>query len=213
MPRRLTTVITDFSTRVRDFRRLASDAYTWSVPIPPATTPLINAKRRNTLTELAFFRVFSAWEAFLEETFILYMLGQQAPRGRKKVHRYGFPPNEDAAYAWVAGENRYANWNPDKVSGRAKRFFKDGGPFLAALTSQQNLLSQMKSVRNAIAHDSEDARKKFEAVVRNELGALPPNTTAGSFLLATKPKTAPPVSFLEFYFDELVKVARKIVPA
>ena len=71
----------------------------------------------------------------------------------------------------------------------------------------------MKTVRNAIAHDSEDARQKFETVVRNELGALPPNTTPGGFLLITKPATAPPVSFLESYFDELVKIAEQIVPA
>jgi hypothetical protein len=173
---------------------------------------LISAKRRDSLTELAFFRVFSAWEAFLEETFILYMLGQQAPRGRK-VRRYGFPPNEDAAYEWVADGREYAKWTPDNVKPRAKRLFRDGRPFEAALTSHHNLLFQLKTVRNAIAHDSANARQKFEDLVRNELRALPPNTTPGSFLLNIKPRTAPPVSFLEFYFDEIVKVADKIVPA
>ena len=211
MPRRLTTVITDFSKCVRDSRSLASDAYAWSVRVPPATAPLISAKRRDSLTELAFFRVFSAWEAFLEETFILYMLGQHAPRGRR-VRRYGFPPNEDAAYEWVADGRDYAKWTPDHVKPRAKRLFRDGRPFEAALTSHHNLLFQLKIVRNAIAHDSANARQKFEDLVRNELRALPPNTTPGSFLLTIKPRTAPPVSFLEFYFDEIAEVADKIVP-
>ena len=212
MPRRLKTVITEFSKCVHESRVLASDAYTWSVPTPTATTPLINLNRRDSLTELAFFRVFSAWEAFLEETFILYMLGQQSPKGRK-IQRYGFPPNEDAAYEWVADGRDYAKWTPEHVKPRAKRLFKDGKPFEGPLSSHHNLLYQVKTVRNAIAHDSANARQKFEALVRNELRTLPANTTPGSFLLAVKPRTTPPITFLEFYFTEIKKIAELIVPA
>ena len=70
----------------------------------------------------------------------------------------------------------------------------------------------MKTVRNAIAHDSASARDKFEEMVRNELKTLPPNTTVGSFLLTTKPKTTPPISFFESYLDSIIKVADEIVP-
>lgn len=212
MARRLKTVINDFSKCVRESRGLASDAFSWSVPTPPATVPLIDSKRRDSLTELAFFRVFSAWEAFLEEAFILYMLGQQAPRGRK-IQRYGFPPNEGAAYEWVADGRDYAKWSPDHVKPRAKRLFKDGRPFEAALSSHHNLLFQVKTVRNAIAHDSASARKKFEDLVRNELTAVPHSATPGSFLLTIKPRETPPITFLEFYFKEIKRVADRIVPA
>jgi len=209
--RRLTTVVTEFSRCVRDSRKLATDAYKWSIPAPPATVPLINSKRRDWLTELAFFRTFSAWEAFLEETFILYMLGQQPPRGRK-LHRYGFPPNERAAYEWAADGREYAKWTSEHVKKRAERLFRAGRPFSPALESDHHLLFQVKTVRNAIAHDSANAWEKFETMVRNELKTVPPNTTVGSFLLSTKPKTNPPASFLEFYFSKIESVARKIVP-
>jgi hypothetical protein len=212
VPRRLTTVISDFSNCIRDSRVLATDAYSWSLVVPPAIAPLIKPHRRDSITELAFFKVFSAWEAFLEEVFILYMLGQQAPKGRKIV-RYGFPPNEDAAYEWVADGRDYAKWTPEHVKPRAKRLFRGGRPFDGALTSHHNLLFQLKTVRNAIAHDSASARQKFEDLVRNELGTLPPNTSPGGFLLMVKPRSTPPVTFLEFYFDEIKKVADKIVPA
>jgi len=209
--RRLATVISEFSKTVRESRALASDAQLWSVPIPPTTAPMLKPKRRDALTELAFFRVFSAWEAFLEETFILYLRGQQAPRGRP-IQRYGFPPSEDAAYEWVAEGHGYASWASDKVKVRAKRLFKNGRPYETAFTSHHNLLYQLVTVRNAIAHNSAHAREKFEVLVRNELGTLPPNTTPGSFLLALKPRSSPPVSFVEFYFEEIKRVAAKIVP-
>jgi hypothetical protein len=67
-------------------------------------------------------------------------------------------------------------------------------------------------VRNAIAHESANARQKFETLVRNELATFPPNTTVGSFLLTTKPRTNPPASFFEFYLDEIAKAAEQIVP-
>jgi hypothetical protein len=211
VPRKLTTVLTDFSKCLRESRKLASDAYSWSIVVRPATSPLINPKRRDSLTELAFFRVFSAWEAFLEETFILYLLGQQPPRGRK-AYRYGFPPNEEAAYEWVADGRQYANWTVDQVKSRSKRLFRNGHPFDPTLTSNHNLLHQLKTVRNAIAHESANARQKFETLVRNELATFPPNTTVGSFLLTTKPRTNPPASFFEFYLDEIAKAAEQIVP-
>jgi hypothetical protein len=36
--------------------------------------------------------------------------------------------------------------------------------------------------------------------------------TVGSFLLFIKPKSAPPISFLEFYLGEIEKAAQEIVP-
>jgi hypothetical protein len=212
VPRRLTTVLTEFSHCVRDSRQLAIDAYNWSLPTPPATAALINRKRRDWMTELAFFRTFSAWEAFLEETFILYMLGQQAPRG-KKTHRYGFPPNEKAAYEWVADGRDYAKWTTDHVKKRSERLFRNGHPFSPAFASHHNLLFQVKTVRNAIAHDSADAWTKFEEMVRNELKTVPADTTVGKFLLTIKPKTNPPSSFLDFYFQEIEVIAREIIPS
>ncbi len=195
---------------MQDARTLAADAYDWSLA-SAGTRPRISAKRCDSITELAFFRVFSGWEAFLEETFILYLLGQQAPRGRK-TQRYGFPPGERAAYEWVAEGRDYAKWTATEVRKRAERLFRDGKPFSPVISSHHNLLFQVKTIRNAIAHDSLDARQKFEELVRNELQALPPNTTIGSFLLKIKPRSNPPVSFLEFYLDKIEIAARKIVP-
>ena len=207
----LVSAIRTFTKSLEDARDIAEDAREWSVPKPPATTPLISIRRRDTITETAFLRAFTAWEVFLEETFILYLLGYRAPRGRVP-RRYGFPPSRAAASEWCADGKEYAKWNPADVQRRADRWFQHGMPFTPALQGQQHRLNQLITIRNAIAHVSSSAHTKFEGLVRQELTALPPNTTVGNFLLTVKPGTAPPQSFMEFYLGQIEQIASNIVP-
>lgn len=207
--RKLKSVIEEFRKCLENSRRLAADAHKWSTAKPPH--PRINARRRDELVELAFFRALNSWEAFLEEAFILYMLGKQAPRGRK-TRRYGFPPSRQAAYDWVAEGRDYAKWNPHIVAERAERLFLGGRPFKPVLQKKPHLFKETTTIRNALAHASHSAQQKFEALVRNNLAALPPDTTIGGFLSTIKPKSAPPISFLEFYLTEIELLAEKIIP-
>jgi hypothetical protein len=208
---KLGTSLRVFSRRLAEARELANDAHTWSIPVPPRARALITARRRDILTEVAFLRAFTSWEIFLEETFLLYLLGHKPPRGAPP-RRYGFPRNQDAAVEWCTDGKGYAKWNVSDVQRRANRWFRYGKPFTPALQGQQSRLDQLVTIRNAIAHESSSARSKFEALVRRELGALPQNTTVGSFLNTTKPNFNPPISFLEFYVNEILRVAQNIVP-
>jgi len=207
--RQLRTVLAEFLGSLRECRRLSADAYRWSLP---GAQPHISRIRRDNLTEMAFLRAYLAWEVFLEESFILYLAGQNAPRGRKPI-RYAFPPNMAFAMQWVIPEGRsYAGWTiPIHITNRAERFFRNGRPFAAVLRSNQNSLDEARIIRNAIAHKSMSVRDKFETLVRNKMGILPPNLTVGSFLGTTTPGTAPPVSFLEAYLGNIDLAARQIV--
>lgn len=202
--------MSEFLRNLQECKRLASDAYQWSLP---GAHPHISRSRRDHLTEMAFLRAFLAWEVFVEESFVLYLLGQRAPRGRPPV-RHAFPPNQRTAMEWVIPEGRsYASWTvPTHISNRAERFFRDGRPFADVLRANQTLLDEARIIRNAIAHKSMSASDKFEAFVRTKLGVLPPNTTVGSFLGTTEAGTAPPVSFLESYVGKIDTAARLIVP-
>ena len=207
--RRLQNVLKDLCRTFSECRNFAADAYQWSLP---GTHPHITRKRRDYIAELSFFRAFLAWESFLEESFILYMLGQNPPKGRAP-HRFTIPPNQKSAEEWVIPEGRsYANWDAMPVSTRAQRFFRDGRPFTNALRKRLTLLYESKIIRNAIAHESRSAHDKFEKLVREKLGTLPVNLTVGSFLGTTIPGLTPPLSFLEFYLDKIEIVAKQIVP-
>jgi hypothetical protein len=164
------------------------------------------------MTELAFLRAFLAWEVFLQEAFVLYLLGKSAPKG-KNPKRFTFPPDRAAAKKWVIPEGHpFAKWDAVAVSARAQRFFLNGRPFTPVLQSSQAGLDETRVIRNALAHESDSARDKFETLVRNKLGALPPNLTVGRFLAMVVPGSVPPQSFLESYIAKIELVAGQIVP-
>jgi hypothetical protein len=166
------------------------------------------------MIEIAFLRAFLAWEVFIEQSFILYLCGQKAPRGRAP-RRYAFPPKQETAHLWVIPERRsFAEWtDPQDVSGRAERFFRDGRPFAPILRGNLNLLGEAKTIRNSIAHTSHSARLKFENLVRLKLTTLPSNFNVGSFLGTTVPGSTPPISFLEFYITRIEIAAQQIIPS
>jgi len=166
------------------------------------------------MVELAFFSAFLAWEDFLEETFILYLMGYKPPRGQVPK-RYTFPPNLQIAGKWLIPEGKhFAEWtNCQTVCERAERFFRKGWPYADVLRSKQNNFDESKHIRNAIAHRSGSARIKVEKLIRDKLTVLPPNITVGSFLCTIIPNSSPPHSFLEHYLDIIEFAAKKIVPA
>lgn len=107
----------------------------------------------------------------------------------------------------------YAKWEiASEVATRATRFFRDGRPYTAPLRAAQTKLDEARTLRNAVAHRSETARKNFEALARNQLGGtLPPGVTIGGFLNTPRAASTPPESFLEHYLGSLQLVAEQIV--
>ena len=210
--RQLRTVLAEFLRSLQECRRLAADAHLWSLPGAHGTRPYISRKRRDYMTEMAFLSAFQAWEILVEESFILYLWGQKPPRGRAP-NRYAFPPDQKTAMAWLIPEGRdYAQWtDAQHVRERAERFFKAGRPFAPVLRGNQSVLDEVRLIRNAIAHKSVSAREKFEKIVRDRLGTLPPNLTVGGFLGTTAPGSTPPVSFLEFYVAKIDLAAQQII--
>ena len=93
------------------------------------------------------------------------------------------------------------------------RFFKGGGPFVNVIRPQTNLLDNLKTIRNALSHESDEATDKFETLVRNELTFLPPGTIPGSFLMTLKPHHAPPTSYLQLYTENFRSMAEAIIPS
>ena len=164
------------------------------------------------MMEIAFLRAFLAWESFLEESFVLYLLGKVPPRGRRP-RRFALPPNRGAAQDFVAEGREYAAWDAASVIRRAELFFLRGRPFTDPLRANQTLLKEAQTLRNAVVHESASAREKFENLVRVKLGTLPPNSTVGHFLETTVPGSTPPSSFLEFYLDRMNLIAEQIVPS
>lgn len=207
-PRQLHHVLVDCRATLGECRRFATDAQNWSTQGSPGR---ISTKRRDWIVELSFLRAFLAFEAFLEEAFVLYSLGRAPPRG-KPPHRFTFPPTRNDAVEWLKEGREYAAWGPSKVTERAHRYFRGGGPFTSALRGSQATLDEARTIRNAIAHELHTAQEKFEVLVRRKLGTLPSGLSIGGFLGTTFPASNPPQSFLDLYLDQIELVATQIVP-
>lgn len=214
--RQLSSVQRQLAATLKECRRLATDAVTWSVaapqpPVLPLNRPLISLKRRDSMIELAFLRAFLAWETFLEDIFVLYMLGKRPISGRRP-YRYVLPPSRDWAHEAIREGHRHAKWDGQSVSNKATRFFRSGHPFTNVLRANQAFFEEAATIRNAIAHSSSDARDMFLRIVRNKAGTPPiANITVGAFLNAHVPASNPPVAFLDFYIDRVEFVADQLV--
>ena len=163
------------------------------------------------MIELAFLRAFLAWETFLEDAFVLYMLGRRPVSGRRPF-RFVLPPDRAWAQEAVRESRSYAKWDVQSVSNRATRFFKSGHPFTTVLRANQAFLDEVTTIRNAVAHSSSDAREKFLNLVRNKPGAPAiTNVTVGGFLNTPVPASNPPVMFLDSYVDRVEFLADQLV--
>jgi hypothetical protein len=164
------------------------------------------------IVELAFMKSFLTWEGFLEEAFTLYLLGKKSPKGYGPV-RHAIPRNRQHAMELLASDTRYTDWTAaDRIVSRATRFFKGGSPFLNVIRPQTNLLNNLKTIRNALSHESADVAGKFETFVRNEITYFPPSMTPGMFLAMLKPHHTPPKTYLQIYVENFRSMAEAIIP-
>jgi hypothetical protein len=210
---KLETTLTALTKSLDGMERFVNAARQWVYVAIPKGVPRFTVSHMEMVTEMAFLRCFLAWEAFLEESFILYLQGKNAPGG-KMPKCYVQPPTREVAEQIIVPDGReYADWAKVRnVIRRAERFFRDGEPYSGALKSQQDRLQHIETVRNAIAHSSIYSWEGFQKLVRRELGTFPPNMTVGGFLEMTTPRSSPPMSYLEFYLAVIRLVADRIVP-
>jgi hypothetical protein len=192
--------------------QLTARASVWQSHLQHFNAARFKKEHFTQIVELAFMKSFLTWEVFLEEAFILYLLGKKSPSGYGPV-RHAIPMNRQHAVELLASDARHTDWTAaGKVVGRATRFFKRGEPFVNVIRPQTNLLDNLKTIRNALSHDSEEATDKFETLVRNELTYCPSGTIPGTFLMELKPHLTPPKTFLQFYTENFCSMANTIIP-
>lgn len=163
------------------------------------------------IAELAFLKVFTEWEFFLEESFIRYLVGGLTPSGYCPK-RYVNPPNMEIAKKILNGDNKaYINWNSAaSVVNRAKIFFDDGEPYRSAIQTAMVNLDEMNVIRNRIAHKSKHSKDKFSEFTRRKFGYGVRGMTPGKFLLATSTDN-PGITFLEGYIIVIQVASQSII--
>lgn len=110
----------------------------------------------------------------------------------------------------MLGGRSYVDWLPyHHTEKRAEAFFRGGAPFCVFDNSDKRELERIVTIRNAVAHQSRDARQKFENKVIGAVPVLAAERTPSGYLRSVF-RTAPAQTRYEEIANTLAILARKI---
>jgi hypothetical protein len=168
------------------------------------------------LYELAYLRVFAAWEMCLEAVFYRSLCGYASSAGQETLVAGSYYRTLAAAEAAVLGGKAYRLWhNPQHVIDRCKSFIKSGAgcPCLqeTALSSNLAYLVNLGATRHRIVHGNADAKGKFDLATLQIAGRAYPSSRPGKFLRDWDASTLPRRRWLEVTMSDLIAIASQIV--
>ncbi len=174
------------------------------------------AIRLEALYELAYLRVFAAWEMCLEAIFYRSLCGYASAAGQEQLIRGAYFSNLAAAQAAVLGGFTYLLWhNPQKVIDRCHGYirFGPGYPSVQELTISSNLtrLEHLAATRHRIVHDQTDAKNKFDAATLHIAGRTYSASRPGKFLRDFDTTKTPPQRWLEVTMAELSSLMTQMI--
>lgn len=172
--------------------------------------------RLEALYELAYLRIFAAWETYLEAIFFRSLCGYESAAGQEQLRRGNYFPNLAAAEAAVLGGNAYMLWhNPQRVVDRCQAHILSGPgcPCVQELTLTSNLtrLVHLSSTRHRIVHDQTDAKNKFDAATLHIAGRTYSSSRPGKFLRDYDTSKTPSQRWLEVTATELSSLMTQMV--
>lgn len=157
------------------------------------------------MLEKMFINIFTQWEKFLENSFLLYMIGKKDMQGNEYI-RYANPIDKQHAYDMLKGVRKYPDWtNISEVVTLAKLYFENLGTY-NLLSNMPVEFNEMKTVRNKISHMSEQADSKFKLLVSQKLSNSEIESV-GEFLDTNKTSRS---TYFEYYTEQILEYVRVI---
>lgn len=155
-----------------------------------------------------FLRSITAFEGLVEDLFVGLLTGSIEP-GRNVLPRVTFRSHAVAREVMLGGR-AYVDWIPYQFTEkRAEAFFRGGLPFCNLENGDKRELERIIKIRNAVAHQSRDARRKFEKSVIGAAPMLSVERTPAGYLRSIF-RTAPDQTRYEEIANTLATLARKI---
>lgn len=179
-------------------------------------------KRLEFLYELAYLRVFIAWEQVLESIFYRSLCGYASSSGLEDLvcGKY-YSKIAEAETAVLASENKtYLLWhNPWNVMTRLRKHIgplppsNPPTPALQehAIASNSARLAAFSAVRHRIVHEQKDGKTKFDDATLLFSGKTYPASRPGKFLRDTDTNSIPHRKWIETAIAELTGLAGQMV--
>ena len=172
---------------------------------------LLPIPRVEMVYELSFLRLFASWEAFIEDALLHMLCGYASPL-YMPAFQPGVAREKDLGSARAAvyrGRNFKLWYDPAVVQRRCVRFLIASPQELVSASSAARL-EWFAWIRHRIAHDSEDARQKFDVASMNLAGRRFPRSRPGKLLRSIDAGSN--VLFLISIANELRLLAAQIAP-
>jgi len=175
-------------------------------------------KKIEYLYELAYLRLFAAWETTIESVFLRMMCGHSTRFGQTERLTVGTYCRSlrDAEMAVLAG-NRYVLWhNAGIIVQRCQNHFRRrriGAPPImeAIISSHRARLDAWAAIRHRIVHEQNDARVRFDQASTMFAGRTYPASRPGKFLKDFDGRSTPPQTWIETAISELSGLASQMV--
>jgi hypothetical protein len=173
--------------------------------------------RLEALYELAYLRVFAAWEQCLECVFYRSLCGYASAAGQETLVSgayYKTVPKAEAAILAIYNRDFLLWADPDTVIRRCKRFIKSGAPGCpgvqeAVISANKPRLENFAAIRHRIAHDQTDAKKNFDAAALALAGKPYAASRPGKLLRDGNASTS--TRWLHVAIGDLLTMAGKLV--
>jgi hypothetical protein len=160
--------------------------------------------------ELAYLRMFTAWEDFLEQSLLRYMCGYVALHGQEQPVGGHYCATLSAAKATLYGHQHYLLWhNPNTVTNRAARVLHQSR-HETVLASIQGRMEHFAAIRHRIAHAH--ASSEFDAATMALAGKRYRGSRPGRFLRDWAPHAPVPTRWMDMIAVEFQGLAFQIVP-
>lgn len=139
--------------------------------------PSLHPEQARRIVELAFLSLVSAWDEFLEQTFVRYLAGAKSDSGYHPTLRLGKANSIAHSYHVVSGDpsfdptRNYAKFSDPKwVISIAKVYFDHGSPYSPLMQANLEILQHAAKLRNRVAHNSTKSREEFKKSAKVHLG-------------------------------------------
>jgi len=178
----------------------------------PGRGGLISLQHLELLYELAYLRVFLAWEVFLEESFLRYMCGYAAGHGQEIPTSGKYFGKLETARAALYNQRDYVLWHNPTVVLRRVSAHIDQGRHEGVIRSIAGRLESFARVRHRIAHSQPHAKTAFDQTTMSLCGKRFLGSRPGRFLRDFAPGRPAPVRWLTVVTTELTALAFQITP-
>lgn len=186
----------------------AAEAASASMPAGSQLRRDFGAYKLHLIHELAFLRIFLAWEEFLEETFVRYMCGYSAQGTVENLSGGRFATITSARQALYGGR-QYILWHDPTRNAQRCAQFVAGGRHEVAMHVWQPRLEHFAAIRHRVAHSQEDARVKFDQAAIRLAQRRYPRSRPGR-LLRDWSTSVPPVRYLTVFARDFRTIASQI---